>query len=379
MTETILSNALIVLENGTLAGHVLIRDGLIADIAEGPSRLASAEDCGGDILMPGIIDLHTDNLERQVMPRPGARWPSRSAFLSHDGQCAAAGVTTVFDALCVGNLNFDNEDRIRTFQDGVDDLTALAGSGLLRADHFLHLRCELPAENMLALVEPVIAHPLARMASLMDHTPGVGQYADLARFRARKGVSGSASLAAIDSEIDILQANRARLRGPNRRALLDMVAGRSMVLASHDDETVEEVEENHAAGIAISEFPVRLGAAQRAKELGMTVIAGAPNIVRGGSHSGNVAAADLLAAGAADALASDYVPPALLEAAFIVADSGLGLAAGIALVTAGPARMAGLTDRGRIAPGLRADLLRVRRAGGLTAPIAVWRQGRRVA
>ena len=379
MTETILSNVLVVLEDRTLAGRVLIRDGLIADIAEGSSGLASAEDCGGDILMPGIIDLHTDNLERQVMPRPGARWPSRSAFLAHDGQCAAAGVTTVFDALCVGNLNFDNEDRIRTFQDGVDDLTALTGSGLLRADHFLHLRCELPAENMLALVEPVIAHPLARMASLMDHTPGVGQYADLARFRARKSVSGGASLAAIDSEIDILQANRARLRGPNRRALLDMVAGRPMVLASHDDETVEEVEENHAAGIAISEFPVRLGAAQRAKALGMTVIAGAPNIVRGGSHSGNVAAADLLAAGAADALASDYVPPALLEAAFIVADTGLGLPAGIALVTAGPARMGGLTDRGRIAPGLRADLLRVRRGSGLTAPVAVWRQGLRVA
>lgn len=379
MTETILSNALLVLEDRSFTGSVVIRNGMIADIAEGPSHLPLAIDCAGDIVMPGIIDLHTDNLERQVMPRPNARWPSRSAFLAHDGQCAAAGVTTVFDALCVGNLNFDNEDRIRTFEDGVADLTALAGSGLLRADHFLHLRCELPAENMLGFAETVIDHPLARMASLMDHTPGVGQYADLERFRARKMASGSTSLAMVDDEIDILRENRARLRAPNRRALLDMIAGRTIVLASHDDETVEEVEDNHAAGIAISEFPVRMVAAARAKALGMTVIAGAPNIVRGGSHSGNVAAADLVAAGAVDALASDYVPPALLEAVFTLAEAALSLPAAVALVTAGPARIAGLADRGRLQPGLRADLLRVRRAGGLAAPIAVWREGLRVA
>lgn len=379
MTETVLSNALLVLEDRSFTGSVVIRNGMIADIAEGPSHLPLAIDCAGDIVMPGIIDLHTDNLERQVMPRPNARWPSRSAFLAHDGQCAAAGVTTVFDALCVGNLNFDNEDRIRTFEDGVADLTALAGSGLLRADHFLHLRCELPAENMLGFAETVIDHPLARMVSLMDHTPGVGQYADLERFRARKMASGSTSLAMVDDEIDILRENRARLRAPNRRALLDMIAGRAIVLASHDDETVEEVEDNHAAGIAISEFPVRMVAAARAKALGMTVIAGAPNIVRGGSHSGNVAAADLVAAGAVDALASDYVPPALLEAVFTLAEAALSLPAAVALVTAGPARMAGLADRGRLQPGLRADLLRVRRAGGLAAPVAVWREGLRVA
>lgn len=267
----------------------------------------------------------------------------------------------------------------RTFQDGVEDLTALAGTGLFKSEHFLHLRCELPAENMLALTEPVLGHPLTRMVSLMDHTPGVGQYADLDRYRKRKGLDGQQTLDAINAEIEILHANRSRLRAPNRRALLAMVRARAIVLSSHDDETLAEVEANHADGIAISEFPVRLEAARRAKALGMTVIAGAPNIVRGGSHSGNVSAAELLAAGAVDALASDYVPPALLDAAFSVADRGLPLPAAVALVTAGPARMAELRDRGRIAPGLRADLLRVRRAGGLTAPVAVWRQGQRVA
>jgi alpha-D-ribose 1-methylphosphonate 5-triphosphate diphosphatase len=383
MSETILTNAELVLGDRVMLGTLVIRDGLIAEMTEGRSSVPGAEDLGGDILMPGIIDLHTDNLERQVQPRPGARWPSRSAFLAHDAQCAAAGVTTVFDALCVGNLNFDIDDRVRTFREGVADLTALAASGLFKSDHFLHLRCEMPAENMLGLVEAVIPHPLTRMVSLMDHTPGVGQYADLNRFRQRKGIDGL-PLAEIDAQIAELQAKRLRLRGPQRRLLLEMVrssrqGGRTIVLASHDDETLEEVEENHADGITISEFPVRIAAAKAAKALSMDVIAGAPNIVRGGSHSGNVSAADLLAAGAVDALASDYVPPALIEAAFAAADAGLPVPQAVALVTSGPARLAGLTDRGRLAVGLRADLLRARRHEGLTAPLAVWRQGSRVA
>lgn len=378
MIETILTNADLVLADRVLRGTVVIRDGRIAEIAEGSSAAPGGQDLGGDILMPGIIDLHTDNLERQVQPRPGARWPSRSAFVAHDAQCAAAGVTTVFDALCVGNLNFDIDDRVRTFREGVTDLTALAAVGLFKSDHFLHLRCELPAQNMLGLVESVVPHPLTRMVSLMDHTPGVGQYADLDRFRKRKTLDGI-TLADVDAQIGELRARRLELRGPNRRLLLEMVRGRAIVLASHDDETLEEVAENHADGIRISEFPVRLVAAKGARALGMDVIAGAPNLVRGGSHSGNVAVTELLAAGAVDALASDYVPGALVEAAFVAADAGMPVPEAVALVTSGPARLAGLADRGRIAVGLRADFVRVRRHEGLAAPLAVWREGQRVA
>ncbi len=126
-------------------------------------------------MIPGVVDLHTDNLERQVQPRSNARWPSRSAMVAHDAQCAAAGVTTVLDALCLGDLGFD-KDRIRTFLDGVADGDALAGTGLLKSDHYLHLRCELPAADMMALLDPVADHPRVRMVSLMDHSPGVGQY-----------------------------------------------------------------------------------------------------------------------------------------------------------------------------------------------------------
>ena len=176
-----------------------------------------------------------------------------------------------------------------------------------------------------------------------------------------------------------MQEQRARLRDPNRRALLDRVRGRGIALASHDDRTEEEIAENAADGIRISEFPVTMEAAQAAKQAGMQVIAGAPNIVRGGSHSGNVAAADLVRAGAVDAFASDYVPPSLIEAAFQCArEAGISLPDAVAMVTDQPAQMVGLADRGRLEPGLRADLVRVRLLGTLPVVRQVWRAGERV-
>jgi alpha-D-ribose 1-methylphosphonate 5-triphosphate diphosphatase len=337
-----------------------------------------AIDLDGDHLMPGVVDVHTDNLERQVQPRLNARWPSRSAMLAHDAQCAAAGVTTVLDALCLGDLGFD-EGRQRTAREGVADLDALADTGLLKSEHFLHLRCEMPAADVLAMMDAVADHPRTRMVSLMDHSPGVGQYADVERFRVLRRKDG-ASAAAIEAQILRLLEQRARLRAPNRRALLARVATLSVAVASHDDETEEEIAQNHVDGIRISEFPVTLAAAQAAKAHGMQVIAGAPNIVRGGSHSGNVAAADLVRVGAVDALASDYVPASLVEAAFRSAEAAdITLAAAIALITDTPARMARLPDRGRLAPGLRADLVQVRLFEGLPVVRKVWRAGERVA
>ena len=231
---------------------------------------------------------------------------------------------------------------------------------------------------MFELLDPVADHPRVRMVSLMDHTPGTGQYADLDRYRAMRRRDGL-SPEAIERRIAALHAQRERLRGPNRRRLLRRVAGTGAVLASHDDRTAEEIEENRADGIRISEFPVTLRAAEAAKACGMAVIAGAPNIVRGGSHSGNVAAAELVRRGAVDALASDYVPASLVEAAFACAETaGITLPEGVALVTDRPARMAGLADRGRIAPGLRADLVRLRVHDGLPVVRQVWRAGERV-
>ena len=375
--ETILTNAVLVLPDTVVSGTIAMKGATIVGIDTGNSSLPSAIDMQGDYLIPGIVDLHTDNLERQVQPRATSRWPSRSAMVAHDAQCAAAGVTTIFDSLCLGDLGFD-KDRIRTFHEGMADLDALAPTGLLKSEHFLHLRCEVPAVDTIGLVEPAIGHRLVRMISLMDHSPGEGQYANLDYYRKIRKASGLDD-DTIERRINELREQRARLRDPNRRILLELARAREVPIASHDDRTLEEVAENLADGITISEFPVTLAAARAAKAGGMQVIAGAPNIVRGGSHSGNVSAADLLNANAVDAFASDYVPPSLVEAAFLCARShGISLPVAIGMITDTPARMADLQERGRLALWCRADVVRVTVHENLPVVRQVWCGGVRV-
>jgi alpha-D-ribose 1-methylphosphonate 5-triphosphate diphosphatase len=376
--ETIFTNGRLVLADRVLEGTLAASGGHIAAIDPGRSGTASAIDLDGDLLIPGVIDLHTDNLERQVQPRPNARWPSRSAMVAHDAQCAAAGVTTVFDSFCVGDLGFE-EDRKRTFVEGVVDMDALSAADLLKSDHLLHLRCELPAPDMAAQFDPYADHPRLRLVSLMDHSPGVGQWGDVSQFRAilrRDGVPEDE----IDQRLEQHAQGRARWRGPNKRVVLERMSGRGIAIASHDDRTAGEVAENAADGIRIAEFPVSMEAAVAARAHGMDVIAGAPNVVRGGSHSGNVAAADLLRAAAVDAFASDYVPASLIEAAFMaVALAGIPLSEAVAMITDRPARIAGLSGRGRIEVGLAADLVQVRVHEGMPIVRAVWRRGVRIA
>jgi len=377
--ETILTNALLVLPDAVLPGTIILRDGLIAEIQPGRSQAASALDLEGDHLIPGIVDVHTDNLERQVLPRANARWPSRSAMIAHDAQCVAAGVTTILDALCLGDLGFDTE-RGQTFLDGVRDLDELADKGALKGEHFLHLRCVLPARDMPPALDPVADHPRVVMVSLMDHSPGVGQYRDLVRYAAMRKRQTQWNDTQVQARIDSLLAQRAELREKQRTWLLDRIRHRNLPLASHDDDTPSEMARNLADGITISEFPVTMEAARAARDLKVEVIAGAPNIVRGGSHSGNVAAADLVREGLAHAFASDYVPASMLEAAWRAVDAGgITLPQAIAMVADTPARMARLSDRGRLAAGLKADLVRVRSIGDMPLVRGVWRAGERIA
>ena len=376
-TEMILTNALLVLPDAIEPGTLVLRDGLIAEMQPGRSHAPGAIDLDGDHLIPGVIDVHTDNLERQVQPRATARWPSRSAFLSHDAQTAAAGVTTVLDALCLGDLGFDAE-RTETFLNGVKDLDFLSATGLLKSEHFLHLRCELPAADLMPLLETAADHPAVRMVSLMDHSPGVGQYADIERYRNMR--ARSMPMQEVEKRIDKLLTQRERLRGPQRRALLERIAYRNLPLASHDDWREDEIVENEADGIMISEFPVSMLAAEAARRHGMQIIAGAPNLVRGGSHSGNVAAVDLVRKGLVDVFASDYVPPAMIEAVWrAAAETEISLAAAVATITDAPARMLKMADRGRIEAGRRADLVRIRPLGHMPVVRSVWRAGERVA
>jgi alpha-D-ribose 1-methylphosphonate 5-triphosphate diphosphatase len=371
-------NAVVVLAHATLEGGVRVRDGRIAGIDTGAAPAADAIDCEGDYLLPGLVELHTDNFERHLMPRPAVRWPVLPALLAHDAEIAAAGITTVYDALGVG----DHDERGIRGQDMtavLDALTAAQDARCLRAEHFVHVRAEIAAANTRALFAPFEGHRLVRLVSVMDHTPGQRQWRDLARYRTyyqgRKGLS--------DTEMERFMARaldmQARHAGPNRRHFVAYCSSRGIPMASHDDTTAAHVDAARSEGMTIAEFPTRVEAARRAHEVGMSVVMGAPNVVRGGSHSGNVAAVDLARAGLLDTLSSDYGPASLLAAAFMLREeAGFDLPAAVRTVTLHPARSAGLTDRGEIAAGRRADLVRVGVLAGQPVVRAVWRAGVRV-
>lgn len=379
MPEQVLSNARIVLADEVVHGSLHLRDGKIAEVAAGATAVPGAEDLGGDYLLPGLIDLHTDHFEKHVLPRPGTRWDMVPAVMAHDAQMAAGGVTTTFDCVCVG-VSIKHPERREIFRPMIDAVREARDRDMLRADHIVHLRCEVTDEAVVDLFDEVADHAAVGMMSLMDHAPGHRQYPDIDHFRARTMKNLRLSEAEADAHIERLLAAQEFTVPRNRRDLARRAAERGLALASHDDETPEHIAEAAALGISVTEFPTTLAAAKAARDKGMKIIMGAPNLMRGGSHSGNVSAAELAAEGLLDNLASDYVPASLVQAAFRLADAahGFELPQAVATVSAVPAATAGLSDRGKIEPGLKADLLRVAVIEERPFVKTVWRDAKRV-
>jgi alpha-D-ribose 1-methylphosphonate 5-triphosphate diphosphatase len=372
----VLTDALVVTGDDTFSGTLIVEDGRIAALDRGGTAVPSATRLGGAFLLPGQVDLHTDNFERAIEPRPGARLPGLAAMAAHDRETIASGVTTVLDALCLTD-EIEDPGRTESLHQGLTALASLRGA--LRAEHFLHLRVELPSEGILQAFDRLADDPALRMVSLMDHTPGEKQFADVDAWRSLpwNRRRGPEELARIEARF---LAGAARAPA-NRRAVLARLAGSGIPLASHDDRTEAHVREAAADGITIAEFPVTFEAARAARNAGMAVLGGAPNIVRGGSHSGNIAVAELAEESLLDALASDYVPSSMLEAMFRLHHRhGVALPRAVAMVSSGPARLVGLADRGRLAIGMRADLVAARWvAEGAALVDGVWREGVRVA
>lgn len=372
----ILTNCRLVGPTATFLGSLEVSSGRIAKIADTPSASPAALDLNGHFLLPGLVEIHTDNFEKHLQPR-GSRWPGLPALLSHDAQVAALGVSTVFNAICIG-VDSDIHGLPRAFLS--DAVRALDQAQHLRADHYLHVRCELPHPDTPALLESVLHHPRLRLASLMDHTPGQRQVTDLARLRRGLERMGPvqddwfAELIRTESEKQLKYAE------PNRRALVSLLQQAKIPIASHDDAHPGHIEEALRDGVTISEFPTTLPAAQAARAAGLKNVMGAPNVILGGSQSGNLSAAEAARAGLVDALSSDYHPVSLLHAAFALSqDLHLPLHETVSWITAQPARMTGLHDRGSLAPGLRADLLEVALIDDIPCVVRVWREGERVA
>jgi len=376
--ETVFTNARIVLEDSIVTGSIQIRDGKIADISSGTAQ--AGEDFEGDYLIPGLVELHTDHLEQHYSPRPGVRWNATAAIQAHDAQIASSGITTVFDCLRMGS------DEDGGFEQGemramADAIQAAERQGRLRSEHLIHLRCEVSADNVLDHFADFANDPYVRLVSLMDHAPGQRQFQTMDQYifyyQKKRGLSDEAFKIFIDKRVEESERNST----PHRIAIAKVCADNGITVASHDDATLAHVDEAIGNGVKLAEFPTSLDAAKASHQAGMSVLMGAPNIVRGKSHSGNIAARDLAEKDVLDVLSSDYVPLSLLYAPFILADEvdSISLPKAIAMVSATPARTVGLDDRGRIATGLRADLVRVHRPEGVPVARAVWREGRRVA
>lgn len=376
--ELILTNARVVTRDQVLEGTIAVRDGAIAAVDPGQSALSAAIDLNGDYLMPGLVELHTDNLERHFQPRPSVIWPSGlSAVLAHDTQIVGSGITTVFDALSVGDYRAAGMRR-DIYYKAIEAVRHGLALGILRADHWLHLRCEISDPYLLEMFEPFAADPMVRMVSLMDHTPGQRQWTNIDSFKAYLDDKNwtDEQVAAEVAERQLMQAKFAQ---SHRDRVLELCRVRNVPVASHDDTLDEHIDQAVAEGLTISEFPTTETAAAGARAAGMYIVMGAPNVVRGGSHSGNVSATALADAGLLDGLSSDYVPASLLHAAFLLAGRpGTDLPKAIAMVSANPAEMVGLTDRGEVAAGKRADLVRVHLAGDLPIVRNVWRAGDQV-
>jgi alpha-D-ribose 1-methylphosphonate 5-triphosphate diphosphatase len=384
-SRRLLTNATLVLPDRLLSGAALLIDGeQIAEI--GPAEAlegrqgAGGERCdlGGAHVLPGLVDLHTDTLEKEITPRPAADFPIDVAVHELDRKLVACGITTVFHSLHFGYQEAEWSNRSRyTRRDVVAGVRALASGHLLARTH-VHLRYEVVGNGpaSLGLVKEMLDARNVELLSFMDHTPGQGQYTR-ERFlaqRLREGMTPEQAEAVLTEK-----RSRPRLSAAEMREVADLARERGIPIASHDDDTVEKVDEMRALGVSICEFPITLEAARHANRSGLCVLGGASNVLRGGSLTGNLNVRDAIAGGAVAGLCSDYYPPAMLHAVFKLArEEVLPLWAAVATATRIPAEAAGLSGIGALIPGRGADLIVVRLRGETPVVEQTFVRGERV-
>ncbi|CCQ32250.1 N-acetylglucosamine-6-phosphate deacetylase protein [Halorhabdus tiamatea SARL4B] len=348
---TVIENARIVTPTDVIEGAVRIEGDRLAGIGDVDRQADQRIDAEGCLVLPGLIDLHGDDIETELYPRSGARMDTGLALAGSDRANVAAGITTKFHA-----ISFEVDHEADRSPEIASEITAaVRDSDDLIADHRIHARCEVTQEESVDAVTAVINDETVSLVSVMSHVPGKGQFEDEEAFRQYYQGTRDHSVEEIESIIQ-------RRQRPNIETIRDRVTDivstathHNIPVASHDDENTGEVEHLADVGVDISEYPITLETAQRAHDIGMTVTMGAPNLVRGESQWGNLRTADTIEAGAVDALVADYYPMSLLAAPFV--DTGESLPTRVARVTKNPAEAVGLTDRGRIVEDARADLV----------------------
>jgi alpha-D-ribose 1-methylphosphonate 5-triphosphate diphosphatase len=341
-------------------GALEIRDGLIASVTDGDAPAADAIDGSGLIAIPGIIDLHGDMIERDIEPRPRARFPVDVAMHELDKRLAATGITTAFAAVAFAWKASD----LRTQETAVHIIETLHQMRhTLLTDCRIHARFEVNNPDTVPVLERLLSAGMVELVSIMDHTPGQGQYNDTGRYvtfmKEWLGFSDEElkpMYERIAAKIEVIQT------APRDWSLAERIIrtalAHGVIAASHDDDTLEKIAAQAAMGVTVSEFPINIESARAAREHGMHVIMGAPNAYRGGSNTGNLSAYDAVKAGVVDILATDYVPAAMLHAAWkLWRDGVLPLHEAVRLITANPADAVRLDDRGRLEAGRLADIV----------------------
>nr|WP_250812777.1 alpha-D-ribose 1-methylphosphonate 5-triphosphate diphosphatase [Neorhizobium tomejilense] len=371
-----LGNFTLVLPNEVVnSGSVRVEDGVIAEIR--PEPVAGAViDGGGRLLMPGFVDLHGDMIEREIAPRPNAQMPIDFGIHELDKKLAAAGVTTAYAAVSFATESVYGHVRsLETTSAVIEGINRLRDNLLI--DHRVHARYEITNVGAAPALERLLKADEIDMVSLTDHTPGQGQYNNIAAY-----VASISERRAISEEMaaEIVQKRIAMRNNPQievkLKEIVSLALKHRLSLASHDDDSIEKVAEMYDLGVTISEFPVTLPAAEEARRRGLWTLMGAPNALRGQSMSGNLSALDAAKAGLLTVIAADYHPAAFVPGVFKLADVAQGgLPAAVAMATGNAARSAGLTDRGEIAIGQRADLVVVEK-GDVHRIRATFRAGR---
>jgi len=377
--EVIFANARLILKTEVIHGSLRMKDGVITDIDAGGTHSDGAIDVDGDFLAPGLIELHTDNLERHLSPRPKVDWPHRAAIIAHDRELAGTGITTVFDALRVGSILSDEERNHKKYARSLaNELLGVRAAGLLRISHHIHLRAEVCSETLIEELDEFGPEDRVGIVSMMDHTPGQRQFTDIQKYKDYVCGKHGLTSAAFDEHVTFLYGLQARLGAKHEAATVAAANRFGAKLASHDDSTAQQVQASDGHGATLAEFPTTLEAAEECHARGIANIMGAPNVIRGGSHSGNVSALALARRDRLDILSSDYVPAGLLMAAAQLGELWGDMARALATVTCNPAHAVALDDRGTLAVGKRADVIRFAISGHTPDLKSTWSEGVRV-
>ncbi len=380
MQEKIYTNYRLLLSNEEISGTIAVTDGVITDIQ--PGIVSQGQNGSGNYLLPGLIELHTDNLEKCISPRPKVRFPLELATVNHDRDLISSGITTVCDAIAIGDITpKDNSLRIHHYAGMINAVVEGQKAGRFSTDHLLHLRCELGYEHLYEIIESYAEHPLLALISLMDHAPGQRQFVNIQKYKEYYTGKHGVPAAKMDEFIAMRLDNQHKHAVENRESLVKLSQKKSIALASHDDATADHVQEAISEGVVLAEFPTTLNAAREAHNNGLLVLMGAPNVVLGGSHSGNVSAIKLVELDLVDIISSDYVPRSLLQSAFIISQqANKPLYEVIKYITLNPAKAINLDKQiGSLEVGKKADFVTVQDDGVVPKILEVFKSGQRVA